>query len=152
MIDVHSRCNMKHIRTSVSSFLALAIVTTLASSGCHSPKPTMKMPLKLYYVPIGAQTLVPVMPSEMEQKGRFCAIDSARAVVKIERILARSLTSGPEAFVDPSTRVKVMDGDRSLIAYVDNYGGIRFANGRVAKTKNDDLYGLKRLIESRCGF
>ena len=134
------------------AIIVLAVVTTLAAYGCHSKSPDIKLPLRLYYVHIGVETLVPVTPDEMEKKGSYCAMNSIQDVREIRQILDESVLSSAKTFSAVSTRVKLIAEDGSLMALIDNYGGIRFADGRNGSISDKNLRDLKQVIESRCGL
>jgi len=137
---------------SIPAIIALTIVAMFATSGCRSKSKDENEPIKLYYVILGIETFVPVMPDEMEKKGRYCAMASAQDVKTIRLILDKSVGSSAKAFSDGSARVKLIARDGSLIAFIDNYGGIRFADGRDGRIPGRDLKALKNVIESLCGF
>lgn len=110
------------------------------------------MTMKVYYVHIGVETLLPVTSDEIEEKGRYCAIDSLEDIKRIRKLINNAVRSPGEVFSDKTTRVKLIDSDGSMMAFIDNYGGVRFRDGRQGKITGRDLKTLKNVIESRCGI
>jgi hypothetical protein len=152
MIEHNTERAERYTMIRIVGVFALMFFTMLDNGGCHSKSQEVGMEIKLYYVNIGVETLVPVTPDEMEQKGSYCEIASTSDADKIRKILTKSVASSSASFLDKSTRVKLKNMDNSLIAFIDNYGGVRFAGGKDARISATDLAKMKRVIESRCGF
>ena len=106
--------------TRVFGVLALTFLTMLASDGFRSTGQKLGMGIKLHYVSIGVETLVPVIPDEIEQKGRYCEIDSTRDIERIRGMLVESVIPSATAFSDRSTQVQLNGKGNALIALIDN--------------------------------
>lgn len=127
-------------------------MAVLACCGCHFNAQGYKSAIKLYYVNIGVQTLVPVTSAEMTEKGRYCEIQSSREVETLQWAFDMSADSSDSGFSDKSVRVKLVHEDGSLIGFIDNYGGTRFADGHDGRLSPFQLQSLKQIIEKRCAF
>lgn len=98
--------------------------------------------IRLYYVPIGSETYVPVTPDSIEpsavRSGRVDERSAAELITTIEHAV-------PGTFDGVMVRVKLVLDDERVI-YIDNQGGIR-SGGKSAALPPGGLLYVKRLIE-----
>jgi hypothetical protein len=108
--------------------------------------------MKVYYFPIGAQTLTPVTSANIEERGRHCEISSAKDIHAIKSVLDSAKPSS-QNFSDRAVRVKLVEasdtGDK-LLALVENDGAVRFATGKEGMISSKSMETLKKVIDPQC--
>jgi hypothetical protein len=111
--------------------------------------------LRVYYFPIGAETLTPVTSENIDVRGTACVFKQGDAA-EIMRILgsATAVADGEQMFTDNAVRVKIVenrdDAGGDLVAVVENEGVVRY-RGVVQVLSAVALSDLKNVIESGCG-
>ena len=105
----------------------------------------MKGQARIYYVPIGTETYVPMTTDNIEvHHVRFIELDVASREY-------RNLTSlidvaGDGSFEEQRVRVKILLPDASAV-YIDNNGGMRLGSSRQATLSHSSLRGVRKLLE-----
>jgi hypothetical protein len=134
----------------ISLGIALAMICG-TSSGLRGQERATKR--KVFYFPIGAETLTPVTSSNIEQRGRFCEIRSTKNIYTIKNALDSAVSPLSQKFSDLTVRVKLIEatdmGDK-LLAAVENDGEVRFATGKEAIISPRGMKAIKKVIETQC--
>jgi hypothetical protein len=136
----------------ISLGIALAVVVVVFGSNCGLRGQEREGKMKVYYFPIGAQTLTPVTSANIEERGRHCEISSAKDIYAIKNVLDSAKPSS-QNFSDRAVRVKLIEasdtGDK-LLALVENDGAVRFATGKEGVISSKDMETLKKVIDPQC--
>jgi len=107
--------------------------------------------LKIYYYPIGSETLTPVTSENIEKKGHLCEIASVKDIRVIKKVLDSTTRPAPQKFTDLAVRVKLVEiGDQGdkLLALVENDGIVRYA-GEDGVISPQGMNTLKKVIEAQ---
>lgn len=134
---------------------ALVVSTLLLCWGCDSSANSPNaVTFRVFYVPIGAETLTPVTSENIEQRGHRCDIRSTKDIRTIRKVLdsATSPTSF-QKFTNLTVRVKLLEISATggkLIAVVEKDGMVRFASGQERFISTEGMKSLKRVIEEQC--
>ncbi|MDP5211332.1 hypothetical protein [Microbulbifer sp. 2205BS26-8] len=101
--------------------------------------------VKIYYVPIGVETYVPMTPENIE--------DSATSVGEVDpssrqfkRLLNILYSSSRGQFKVDDLRVKIILPKNEII-YIDNHGGVRLPSSETHKLTYSDLKTVKKILE-----
>ncbi|MFZ0307059.1 MAG: hypothetical protein WAL89_02710 [Candidatus Sulfotelmatobacter sp.] len=136
----------------ISLGIALAVVVVVFGSNCGLRGQEREGKMKVYYFPIGAQTLTPVTSANIEERGRHCEISSAKDIHAIKSVLDSAKPSS-QNFSDRAVRVKLVEasdtGDK-LLALVENDGAVRFATGKEGMISSKSMETLKKVIDPQC--
>lgn len=136
----------------ISRGIVLAIVVVVFGNNCDLRGQAKERKLKVYYVPIGAETLTPVTSANIEMRGRHCEIRSTKDIYAISNVLD-STKSRSQEFSDKTVRVKLIEasdtGDK-LLALVENHGEVRFATGKEGIISPRGMATIKKVIEAQC--
>jgi hypothetical protein len=136
----------------ISLGIALAVVVVVFGSNCGLRGQEREGKMKVYYFPIGAQTLTPVTSANIEERGRHCEISSAKDIHAIKNVLDSAKPSS-QNFSDRAVRVKLIEasdtGDK-LLALVENDGAVRFATGKEGMISARSMETLKKVIDPQC--
>ena len=136
----------------ISLGIVLAVVVVVFGSNCGLRGQEREGKMKVYYFPIGAQTLTPVTSANIEERGRHCEISSAKDIYAIKNVLD-SAKSSSQNFSDRAVRVKLIEasdtGDK-LLALVENDGVVRFATGKEGMISSKSMETLKKVIDPQC--
>ena len=136
----------------ISLGIALAVVVVVFGSNCGLRGQEREGKMKVYYFPIGAQTLTPVTSANIEERGRHCEISSAKDIYAIKNVLDSAKPSS-RSFSDRAVRVKLIEasdtGDK-LLALVENDGVVRFATGKEGMISARSMETLKKVIDPQC--
>jgi hypothetical protein len=131
-----------------------AAVIAIAGIGVTIAKGGQDM-IRLFYVPIGMETLKPVTAENIETRGRPCSIKDAAIADEIKKVLseARPPVDPEQRFSNKTVRVKIPDGitksGERIWWIVENDGRARIGSeDRVLS--HDGLMRLKRAIEGSC--
>lgn len=111
--------------------------------------------LRIYYVPIGAQTLTAVTPENIEERGQQCVVSSQDDISAIKKVLSsgHSPASPAEVFTGTGVRAKLVEvtgKGSAMFAMVENEGFVKRADGHDLVLAPKELETLKGLIESKC--
>jgi hypothetical protein len=127
--------------------IAVAIVLT----GCcrfHGQRAARR--LRVYYVPIGMETLVGVTSASIETQGSRCEINSVKDLCAIKKVLDSATRPAPQKFTDMAVRLKLLEisdkGDK-LLALVENDGVVRYPAGEDAVIAPKGMNTLKNVLE-----
>ena len=136
----------------ISLGIALAVVAVVFGNNCGLRGQEREGKMKVYYFPIGAQTLTPVTSANIEERGRHCEISSAKDIYAIKNVLDSAKPSS-QNFSDRTVRVKLIEasdtGDK-LLALVENDGAVRFATGKEGMISSKSMETLKKIIDPQC--
>ncbi len=105
--------------------------------------------VKIYYIPIGAETYVPITIDNIENYAqKTCVLDyEDRTVRKVLRLLSDSSSDG--IFDEQKIRVKIIL-PTNIVTYVDNYGGIRSTDYVTKKMSDATRTKVTKLLEKAC--
>jgi len=145
---------MTGLRTNLCS---AALAAWMAFAGAHTGMAqTSRENIRVFYVPIGMETLKPVTSENIEKRGRACLIEATGAIKEIRKILAEAQPPArPEQrFTNTTVRVKIAEaqhtaGRQDVIALVEDDGLSRIGDKDYVLSR-ERLLRLKRLIESSC--
>lgn len=102
--------------------------------------------VKIYYVPVGVQTYVPITKENIEtsyvREGLVSPTNR-----KFIRLLDTISEAEPGDFIDNMLRVKIVFPDKK-ITYIDNYGGVNSVGSYDLKLKASNLRKVKEILES----
>jgi hypothetical protein len=136
----------------ISLGIALAVVVVVLGSNYGLRGQAREGKMKVYYFPIGAETLTPVTSANIEERGRHCEISSAKDIYAIKNVLDSAKPSS-QNFSDRAVRVKLIEasdtGDK-LLALVENDGAVRFATGKEGMISSKGMETLKKVIDPQC--
>jgi hypothetical protein len=136
-------------------FWGIALVALVVVTGNHFELQGQagRVRIKIYYVPIGAETLTPVTSANIQERGRYCEIHSAKDTEMIKSVLRGATKPSSQKFSDLAVRVKLIEtssaGD-TLIAIVENEGGVRFADGSEGTISHSGMKAIKNIINAQC--
>jgi hypothetical protein len=133
---------------------ALVASTLLFFRGCDSSEsPANASAIGVYYVPIGAETLVAITSESIEQRGRRCEIPAAKDIRAIRKVLNSATDPTSEKFSNKLVRAKLFEisamGSK-LIAVVENNGLAKFPTGQERLISTKGMETLKKVIERQC--
>ncbi len=101
--------------------------------------------VKIYYVPIGVETYIPMTVENIESSYfRYEAVDLDDRNFK--KFLSMINKAAPGDFEVDMLRVKIVFPDDQII-YVDNYGGISFTTPDNLKLTSSHLKKAKKILE-----
>lgn len=134
------------------SGLALATIVIGIGGYCSLRGQDKGNKLRVYYYPIGAETLTSINGSNIEEKGSRCDIISLADVRAIKKVLDSATRPAPQKFTDLAVRVKVLEiGEKgeTLLALVENDGLVKFPAGEDAMISQKGMNTLKKVIEAQ---
>jgi len=133
----------------------IAFVALLVVTGYHFKLQGQegKVKIKMYYFPVEAETLTPVTSANIQERGRYCEIHSAKDTEMIKSVLRGATKPSSQKFSDHRVRVKLIEsssaGDK-LIAFVEKEGEVRFADGSEGTISPRGMKALKNIINAEC--
>lgn len=132
---------------------ALVVLGMILVSHCGLRGQGGEGKMTVYYFPIGEETLTPVTPANIEERGQRCEIHTTKDISKIKNVLSSAVRPSSHKFSDLAVRVKLVEasdaGDR-LFAIVDHEGEVRFSDGTEGMLSPRSMKTLKKLIEAQC--
>lgn len=138
---------------SVFQIILLVVIAMVVGSGCHISSQEVNEMMKIYYVPIGAETLVPITSGDIQKKGHYCEMRTAKDIDTIHKVLKGAAKPSSQKFSDRAVRVKLIEasaaGDQ-LLAIIENEGEVRFADGSEGTISPRGMVTIKKIIESQC--
>lgn len=100
---------------------------------------------KIYYIPIGVETYVPITVDNIESSHvLYGEVETDNR--KFNNLIAILESSEAGNFSQEMIRVKIVKSDASVF-YVDNFGGIRSAENEFSKLTASNLKKVIKLIE-----
>ena len=125
------------------------MMVTLVTSSCLE-KEEMANQVRIYYVPIGAETYIPITVENIETSYvRYGEVDIIDRNFKKLLDMIDKAKSGD--FETGMLRVKVVFPDNQLL-YIDNYGGISFKATDNLKLTGSHLNKVKKILEGLTSF
>lgn len=139
------------MRTANAIAVAVAAAVVLVAC-CRSNGQKAFQPLRVYYVPIGAETLTAVTSANIEHRGARFEIQSAKDICAIMKVLDAATRPAPQKFTDMAVRVKLLEvtdkGDK-LLALIENDGLVMFPAGEDGVIPSRGMNTLKKVIEAQ---
>jgi hypothetical protein len=140
---------MKYLLCCIA-FVALLMVTEYH---CKFQGQEGIVKIKMCYFPIEAETLTPVTSANIQERGRYCEIHSAKDTEMIKSVLRGATKPSSHKFSDHRVRVKLIEtsseGDK-LIAFVEKEGEVRFADGSEGTISPGGMKVFKNIINAQC--
>jgi hypothetical protein len=136
-------------------FWGIALVALMVATGNHFELQGQagRMKIKIYYFPIGAETLTPVTSANIQERGRYCEVHSAKDTEMIKSVLRGATKPSSQKFSDLAVRVKLIEASSAgdtLIAIVENEGEVQFADGSEGTISRSGMKAIKNIINAQC--
>lgn len=135
-------------KTKLPAILALAMGGFGISQG-YEGQATMT----IYYVPFAIETVTPITPTNIEERGRPCEIHRAKDIDNIKNVLRGASRRSSQKFSGERVRVKLLersDAGDGFLAFVEKEGEVRFSDGSEGSISPKGLDILKKIIGSQC--
>jgi hypothetical protein len=125
-------------------FRAIAAIAALSFASCGVDEDQISGSVMIYYVPIGAETFVPVTPENVESSYMAYAKMEVGSP-EIHKIMSLISSTENGEFDGEMVRVKLSFSDGQKI-FIDNEGGVRNSSGDFSLTQRK-LLRLKKELE-----
>lgn len=104
--------------------------------------------VKIYYIPIGIETYIPITPKNIELSA-FKVIKVSYSSDYLKKLIAMVEASASGNFSSDHVRVKMLLPDSKVI-YIDNYGEVQLVESVTLdrKLENSDFRKVRKILES----
>lgn len=122
--------------------LIIGIIAALLAASCSRGDDVNSL-VKLYYVPIGAETYTPVTLEDIEKRGSYTELSASDKRYRRLMSIIGSASSG--LFDENAVRAKIVtDGDA---IYIDNNGGLKLPVS-TGKLSASELSAAKKVLDN----
>lgn len=119
------------------------LLVSLLYCGCSMSQDASSM-IKIYYVPLGAETYVPMTVENIEEHYiRYVDLEDSSSEFK--KIMSLVQPSAPGKFDEKSVRVKI-DSPNHENVYIDNHGVVKFGESSFLLAESN-LKKVKKMLE-----